>query len=110
MARPSAALLELARKGAEYRWQELQAELSALAKTFPHLTGLRGVNRGRRATAPVSRRQSSLKASATPAQANDAAEVVAPPARRKARWTPAMRRAAAARMRAFWAKRKRAEK
>jgi len=35
MARPSAELLALARKGAEYRWQELQAEMNALGKDIP---------------------------------------------------------------------------
>lgn len=106
MARPSAQILELARKGAEHRWHELQAELSALMKNFPHLSALSSAKRGRLATSPVSRRQSSLEASATTAQANDAAEGAAPATRRKSRWTPAMRRAAAARMKAYWAKRR----
>lgn len=37
MAKHSASILELARKGAIQRYQELKAELAALVKTFPNL-------------------------------------------------------------------------
>lgn len=37
MARHSSHILELARKGAEHRLQELKAEMAALRKNFPHL-------------------------------------------------------------------------
>ena len=37
MAKRSASILELARKGAAHRYQELKAELAELVKVFPHL-------------------------------------------------------------------------
>ena len=37
MAKHSPQILELARKGAETRYQELKAEIAALVKDFPHL-------------------------------------------------------------------------
>ena len=37
MAKHSSHILELARKGASHRYQELKSELAALVKAFPHL-------------------------------------------------------------------------
>ena len=37
MAKHSASILELAKKGAIHRYQELKAELAELVKMFPHL-------------------------------------------------------------------------
>ncbi len=37
----SSHILELARKGAEHRYEELKAEIAALVKSFPHLSGRR---------------------------------------------------------------------
>ena len=37
MAKHSSTILELARKGATHKYQELKAELAALVKVFPHL-------------------------------------------------------------------------
>jgi hypothetical protein len=37
MAKHSASILELAKKGAIHRYQELKAELAELVKVFPHL-------------------------------------------------------------------------
>jgi hypothetical protein len=37
MAKHSASFLELAKKGATHRYQELKAELAELVKVFPHL-------------------------------------------------------------------------
>jgi hypothetical protein len=37
MAKHSASILELARKGATHRYRELKAELAELVKVFPHL-------------------------------------------------------------------------
>ena len=37
MAKHSSHILDLARKGAEHRYQELKAEIAALVKHFPHL-------------------------------------------------------------------------
>ncbi len=37
MAKPSPSILELAKKGATHRYQELKAEIASLVKAFPHL-------------------------------------------------------------------------
>jgi hypothetical protein len=37
MAKHTSHILEMARKGAEHRHEELKAEIAALIKTFPHL-------------------------------------------------------------------------
>jgi hypothetical protein len=42
LAKHSSNILEMARKGAEHRYQELKAEIAALMKHFPHLRGFRG--------------------------------------------------------------------
>jgi len=51
MAKYSASILELARRGAQHRYEELQAELASLVRQFPALrTGAREVvRRGRKA-------------------------------------------------------------
>jgi hypothetical protein len=47
MAKHSSHILELARKGAEHKYQELKAELAQLTKSFPHLRGVKStVSRG----------------------------------------------------------------
>jgi hypothetical protein len=40
MAKHSSHILDLARKGAEHRFEELKAEIAALVKHFPHLSDL----------------------------------------------------------------------
>ena len=37
MPKHSSSILELAKKGASHRYEELKAELAALIKAFPHL-------------------------------------------------------------------------
>jgi hypothetical protein len=51
MAKHSSSILELARRGAQHRYEELQAELKSLARHFPDLrSGARTIaKRGRRA-------------------------------------------------------------
>ena len=51
MATKSSSILELARRGAQHRYEELQGELASLVRQFPDLrSGAREiVNRGRRA-------------------------------------------------------------
>ena len=51
MAKHSSSFLELARRGAQHRYEELQEELASLVKQFPDLrSGAREiVKRGRRA-------------------------------------------------------------
>jgi hypothetical protein len=39
MPKHSSHILELARRGAEHRYEELKAEIATLVKTFPYLTG-----------------------------------------------------------------------
>jgi hypothetical protein len=39
MAKHSSHILEMARKGAEHRYEELKAEIATLVKHFPHLAG-----------------------------------------------------------------------
>ena len=47
MAKHSSHILDMARKGAEHKYEELKAEIATLAKHFPHLTGRKGlVSRG----------------------------------------------------------------
>ena len=54
MAKHSSHILELARKGAEHKYQELKAELAQLTKNFPHLRSVRSsVSQG---AAAISRR------------------------------------------------------
>jgi hypothetical protein len=65
MAKHSSHILDLARKGAEYRYQELKAEIAALVKNFPHLGGRKdGAAKADRATGPRRRRKMSAKARA----------------------------------------------
>jgi len=42
MAKHSSHILELARKGAEHKYQELKAELAQLVKNFPDLADAKG--------------------------------------------------------------------
>ena len=47
MAKHSSHILELARKGAEHKYQELKAELAQLVKNFPDLADAKSaVSRG----------------------------------------------------------------
>jgi hypothetical protein len=96
MAKHSSDILTWARRGAEARWNELQAELASLAKTFPDL--------GR--VARTSRR-------AVGTAARSMADTVDPqPARRRRRRTmsPAQRKAVSARMKKYWAARRATKK
>lgn len=88
MAKHSSHILELARKGAEHRIEELKAEIASLVKTFPHLAG-----RGRR---------QGIDVSSEPAATVDRI-------RRKRRMSPAARRAVSLRMKKYWAARRKAK-
>jgi hypothetical protein len=47
MAKHSSHILDMARKGAQHKYQELKAELAQLVKNFPHLAdGKNAVSRG----------------------------------------------------------------
>jgi hypothetical protein len=85
MPRRSSQLLDLARRGAEHRFEQLKAEIADLVKHFPHLARTRG--------------RVAVDQSAEPAALIDRKP-------RPRRWTAAQRKAAAARMRKHWAGRK----
>ena len=87
MAKHSARILELAKKGATHRYHELKGELAALIKTFPHL------------------RYGSAVSPAMP----DAVEEAASGRRRKrSTMSSAGRKAVSERMKKYWAERRKA--
>jgi hypothetical protein len=45
LAKHAAHILEMARKGAEHKYEELKAEIATLIRHFPHLVG--GTEKGR---------------------------------------------------------------
>jgi hypothetical protein len=63
MAKHSSHILDMARKGAEHKYQELKAELAQLVKNFPHLAARAGGIASRGAAA-VSRRGRAVIAAA----------------------------------------------
>jgi hypothetical protein len=91
MPKRSSHILELARRGAEARYRELVDELKMLTVSFPHLRD--SFDRDELSVDFILRRGRD-KAKASSAR------------RRRRVWSPAARRAAAARMKAYWAKRK----
>jgi hypothetical protein len=88
MARHSSHILELARIGAEHRYQELKAEIAALRKYFPELA------RGSRVKQPQ------IDMSSEPAAMIDR------PRRKRRRMSAAARKAVSLRMRNYWAARR----
>ena len=98
MAKHSSSILALARRGAESRWHELQAELADLLKAFPDLATLR-----RETRAIASRGGRAVRAAAK--------ELAAPaPARHRRKMSPAARRAVSQRMKKYWAARRKEKK
>jgi hypothetical protein len=91
MPKHSPPILELAKRGAEARYRELLSEITMLTQSFPHLRD--SVDRDELPVNFILRRgRDRAKASGLK--------------RRRHVWSPAARRAAAARMRAYWAARK----
>ena len=88
MAKHSAHILDMARKGAGHRYEELKAEIALLVKNFPHLRG-RSPSRGRQ-----------IDVSAEPAATIDRTP------RRRRGMSAAARRAVSARMKKYWAARR----
>jgi uncharacterized protein YicC (UPF0701 family) len=89
-AKHSSHILDMARKGAEHRYEELQAEIAALVKHFPHIA--------RRAGQHISRAVSEGRA---------AVEAEAPKVRRRVRtMSAAARKAVSDRMKKYWAARR----
>jgi hypothetical protein len=95
LAKHSSRILEMARRGAEYRYQELQAELASLVQSFPHL----GAGRGRRG------RRGRLLFGGASAIANDSASG----GRKRSHMSAAARKAQSIRMKKYWAERRKAK-
>ena len=89
MAKHSAHLLELAKKGALHRYNELKAELADLVKAFPHLEYGSAISPG------------------VPRQRYEAAPAEK---RKRRRLSPTARKAVSERMRKYWATRRAAGK
>jgi hypothetical protein len=77
-------ILELAKRGAEHRYQELKAEVALLLRQFPHLHG----GSAHRLGSP--------------------ADTVKESIRRRRKMSEAARKAVSARMKKFWAARRKA--
>ena len=89
-AKYSSPILDMARKGAEHRYEELQAEIAALVKNFPHVAKSAGQQ--------ISKALSKGRA---------AVEAEAPKVRRRARkMSAAARKAVSERMKKCWAARR----
>jgi hypothetical protein len=90
MAKHSNDILTWARRGAEARWNELQTEAAALLKAFPDLTTI----------SRTARRTISARGVA------DALE----PKRKRSKMTAAQKKAVSARMKKYWAERRKAKR
>jgi hypothetical protein len=67
MSKHPSHILELAKRGAEHRYQELKSELALLVRLFPHLRGGSASGLGSAAetvTSPVRRRRPKMSAAA----------------------------------------------
>jgi uncharacterized protein YicC (UPF0701 family) len=94
MAKHSSHILELARKGAEHRYHELQSELAALVKHFPHIAK----KTGKQISKSVSKGVAAIEA-----------EV--PKVRRRAKkMSAAARKVVSERMKKYWAARRKTKK
>jgi len=92
MAKHSTNILMWARRGAEARWSELQAEAAALLKAFPDFAT---VSRTARRTVAKS--------------ARGVADTLEPK-RKRSKMSGAQRKAVSARMKKYWAARRKAKK
>jgi hypothetical protein len=89
MPRTPSHILELAKRGAEQRYHELQAEISALERVFSHLR---------------------YGAAVSPAMPDAVEEGSLPPSGKgRRRMSAAARKAASARMRRYWAAKRKAK-
>src|SRR6266513_2996634 len=93
-AKHSNDILTWARRGAEARWNELQAETASLLKTFPYLGSLSKTTQ-----------RTVAKAARSVADTLDA-----PPRRKRSKMSAAQKRAVSARMKKYWAARRTAKK
>ena len=95
MAKHSSRILDLARKGAEHKYQELKAEMASLLKHFPDLVSSAG-------------RIASRSAAAVSAGTHAAMKELAP--RKKRKMSKKARAAISAAQKARWAKQKAGKK
>jgi hypothetical protein len=92
MAKHSTSILDWARRGAEARWHELQAEVESLVELFPHLAG--------RSHGTKRKGEKSTRATS---------EAV-PRKRKRSRMSAAQKKAVSARMKKYWTERRKAAK
>ena len=90
MPKHSSHILELARKGAEHRYDELKAEIAALVKDFPHLAEQAGTAIG----TAVGRTEAQVRRGV----------------RRGRTMSAAARKAVSERMKKYWARRRASRK
>src|SRR5438105_8685650 len=95
MPKHSSHILELAKRGPEARYRELVDELKSLTKSFPHLRD--SFDRDELPVNFILRRGRDRAAQAAGTATRGT---------RRRKWSAAARRAAAKRMKAYWAKRK----
>jgi hypothetical protein len=88
MAKHSNNILAWARRGAEVRWNELQAEVASLLKAFPDLATI------------------SKTARRTLAKSARGVATTLEPKRKRSKMSPAQRKAVSARMKRYWAERR----
>jgi hypothetical protein len=93
MAKHSSHILELARKGAEHRYDELKAELAQLVQAFPHLSDSFDADE-----LPITFR---LRSAAERPERQAL--------RQRAKWNAAQRKAIGERMKKYWAARRTAK-
>jgi hypothetical protein len=86
MAKHPSHILEMARKGAEHRREELKAEIAALIKTFPHLR----------------EGQASIRKTAGVKPGKELAPEV-PSVQKRPKWSAAAKKAVSLRMKKYWA-------
>jgi len=96
VAKHSSHVLEMARKGAEHRLEELKAEIASLIKSFPHLAARQGRRLARGSAGLAKAAKETLK--------------VAAGRRKRSRMSAAARKAVSARMKKYWAARRAAQK
>jgi hypothetical protein len=96
MAKHSSHILDMARKGAEHRYDELKAELAALLKHFPHVAG--------------SKRAQTSHGSSGLAKAADDLLKVAAGGRKRRKMSAKARKAISNAQKARWAKQKAGDK
>jgi hypothetical protein len=86
MAKDASHILEMARKGAEHRHEELKAEIAALIKTFPHLR----------------EGKSSIRKTASGKPGKELAADT-PSVQKRPKWSAAAKKAVSLRMKKYWA-------